>query len=678
MQGNPATALSEPFKVVLSQSEAYKYFGREPLDRIIGKQIIYNDMYVNDSLQLTVSGIVEDWDHHTDLAFSDFISFPTIEHSFLKQTISPNNWGNWNPNAQGFVKLAKGMTSAQMEKQFPGFVAGHFPPHPGYTIDLLLEPLKDIHFNSTYGDTYSRHAHLPTLYALMGIAAFILLIAAINFINLSTAQSLQRAKEIGVRKVLGSSKGRLRIQFLVETLIVTAVAATLSGFFAGPILRSSRSFIPAGVSLDVSDPATIGFLLLITIITTLLAGYYPAKVLASYSPVLNLKGIGNQGADKSSRLRKALIVFQFTISLVFIIGAIVIGNQIRFIQNKDLGFTKDEIITLRTGWSDPVDHVSLLAERLREIPAIGSVSAHLETPAAKGHSNTWLKRVDEPEFKVGAAYEMCDENYVPLYGLRIVAGRNILHSDTTREFLVNETAVSDLGFKNAADAIGKPVQIGMNEAKGYIVGVVKDFHSRSLHDRITPFFLSSNKQSERAVSVKLAAADLRAGHFNTTIAKIERIWKEMYPNEKFEYSFFDLTIARLYAEEQTTAKLMNAAVIVAIFISCMGLFGLATFSARQRTKEIGIRKILGATALNIASMLSVDFLKPVLIAIVIASPVAYYFTHRWLDGFAYRIPISAWIFVVAGMSAVLIALVTVSVQAVRAATANPVKSLRRD
>ncbi|HXO74726.1 MAG TPA: FtsX-like permease family protein, partial [Puia sp.] len=406
--------------------------------------------------------------------------------------------------------------------------------------------------------------------------------------------------------------------------------------------------------------------------------YYPAKVMASYSPVLNLKGIGNQGADKSSRLRKALIVFQFTISLVFIIGAIVIGNQIRFIQNKDLGFTKDEIITLRTGWSDPVDHVSLLAERLREIPAIGSVSAHLETPAAKGHSNTWLKRVDEPEFKVGAAYEMCDENYVPLYGLRIVAGRNILHSDTTREFLVNETAVRDLGFKNAADAIGKPVQIGMNEAKGYIVGVVKDFHSRSLHDRITPFFLSSNKQSERAVSVKLAAADLRAGHFNTTIAKIERIWKEMYPNEKFEYSFFDLTIARLYAEEQTTAKLMNAAVIVAIFISCMGLFGLATFSARQRTKEIGIRKILGATALNIASMLSVDFLKPVLIAIVIASPVAYYFTHRWLDGFAYRIPISAWIFVVAGMSAVLIALVTVSVQAVRAATANPVKSLRRD
>jgi ABC-type antimicrobial peptide transport system permease subunit len=273
---------------------------------------------------------------------------------------------------------------------------------------------------------------------------------------------------------------------------------------------------------------------------------------------------------------------------------------------------------------------------------------------------------------------MCDENYVPLYGLRIVAGRNIAHSDTVREFLVNETAARDLGFKNTADAIGKPVRNGMNDAKGYIVGVVKDFHSRSLHDLITPFFLSSDKQSERAISLKLAAADLRAGHFYTTIAKIEAIWKAIYPNEEFEYSFFDLTIARLYAEEQTTAKLMNTAVIMAIFISCMGLFGLATFSARQRTKEIGIRKILGASVFNIASMLSMDFLKLVLIAIGIASPVAYYFTHRWLDDFAYRIPISAWLFVIAGTAAVLIALLTVSVQAIRAATANPVKSLRTE
>lgn len=678
LEGNPATALGEPYRVVLSESEAYKYFGSQPLGRIIGRQVFYKDIYANDSLQLTVAGIVGDWDGHTDLGFKDFISFSTIEHSWLKEMIHMDNWGNWNPNAQGFVKLAKGVDAAQVERQFSGFVAAHVPPYPGWHTSLLLQPLKDIHFNSDYRDTYSRHAHLPTLYALMGIAAFILLIAAVNFINLSTAQSLQRAKEIGVRKVLGGSKGSLRVQFLVETFLVTAAATVLAIVLAGPALHFSRQFIPVGVSLNLSDPATVGFLLLITVGTALLAGYYPAKVLSSYAPVLNLKGSGARGADKSGYLRRALIVFQFTISLSFIIGALVIGNQIRYIQNKDLGFKKDEIITLRTGWGDPVDHVRLLAERLREMPAVGAVSTHLETPAAKGHSNTWLKRLDEPEFKVGADYEMCDENYVPLYGLKIAAGRNIVHSDTVREFLVNETAAAGLGFKRIGDAIGKPVQTGMNDGKGYIVGVVKDFHSRSLHDLITPFFISSDIRSERAVSVRLAAAGLGAGQFGAVLARIEKVWKGIYPDEKFEYRFFDETVAGLYADEKATAGLMNTAVVVAIFICSMGLFGLATFSAQRRTKEIGIRKILGASVVNIASMLSIEFLKLVGLAILIASPVAYYFSHRWLNDFAYRAPVSGWVFVIAGVSAVGIALLTVSYQAIRAATANPVKSLRTE
>jgi putative ABC transport system permease protein len=673
LEGNPATALNEPNKVVLSKSEAEKYFGPRQPAQLIGKQIIYKDLNVNDSLRLTISGIVDDWQQNTDLAFKDFISFATIQHSFLKQSMHMDNWGNWNPNAQGFVKLAKGTTPVQLEKQFPRFIAAHSKPNPAHTTELLLQPLNDLHFNSAYRDSYTRHAHLPTLYALMGIAVFILLIAAINFINLSTAQSIQRAKEIGVRKVLGSSKTNLRMQILIETLLITLLATILSAALAGPALSLSRSFIPAGVKLNLADPAAIGFLSLITLFTTGLAGYYPAKVLASYSPIANLKG--SQPADKSTTLRKTLIVFQFTISLVFIIAALVVGSQIHFIRNKDLGFAKDEIITLRTGWNDPADQVSGLANRLRQLPAVGSVSTHLETPAAKGHSNTWIKRVDEPEYKIGSAYEMCDENYVPLYGLHIIAGRNILHSDSTREFLINETAVKDLGFNNAAAAIGKPVLNGMNEANGTIVGVLKDFNSQSLHEKITPFFLSSYKPFERAVSIKLAAADL---HFNTTLEKIESIWKEIYPDKKFEYSFFDETIARLYAEEQTTAKLMNTAVIIAIFISCMGLFGLATFSALQRKKEIGIRRILGAGVIDIASMLSIDFLKLVGIAIVIASPVAYYFTHRWLDGFAYRVSISAWVFILAGGAAIGITLLTVSFQAIRAATASPVKSLRTE
>ncbi|WP_431210952.1 ABC transporter permease [Puia sp. P3] len=299
LEGSPAAALSEPYKVVLSRSEVYKYFGPGQLGRVIGRQVVYKDVFANDSLQLTVAGVVEDWAGHSDFGFKDFISFATIEHSWLKEMIHMDNWGNWNPSAQGFVKLAKGVEAAQVEKQFPAAVAAHVPSYPGWHTSLVLQPLKDIHFNSDYRDTYSRHAHLPTLYALMGIALFILLIAAVNFVNLSTAQSLQRAKEIGVRKVLGGSKVSLRVQFLVETFLVTAAAAVLAVVLAGPALHFSRQFIPAGVALNLSDPATVGFLLLIVIMTALLAGFYPAKVLSAYSPVLNLRGSGTQGADKS-------------------------------------------------------------------------------------------------------------------------------------------------------------------------------------------------------------------------------------------------------------------------------------------------------------------------------------------------------------------------------------------
>lgn len=694
LEGNPATALKEPFTVVLTVSEAYKYFGRQPLPDIIGRDLFYSDIWLPDSLHLTVSGIIKDWGQNTDLGFKDIISYATIPASFLKKEIQLDHWGNWNPNAQAFVKLSPGSTPAQTQRQFPALLKAHLPPYPGFTTTLSLQPLSDIHFDSRYREAYTRKAHLPTLRWLMGIALFILILAVINFVNLSTAQSLSRAKEVGVRKVLGSSRAALSWQFLVETFSITAIAAIISVAIAYPVIHSIgpfHSMVPEGMAGHLFSPSTLLFITAITLVTSLLAGFYPARVLSAYSPVISLKGNGPQPATGGSSLRKTLIVFQFTISLLFIIGTFVIGDQIRFIRNKDLGFDKDAILTFRTGFNQPVDRAALFAQRLRQVPAIGLVSTHLETPAAKDHSRTYLRCVDIPDDKVDASYELCDENYVPLYGIKIIAGHNITHSDTVKEFLINETAAKGLGFANPQQALSRTVETGMNNGRGQIVGVIKDFHAQSLHEAVTPFFISSDKRSQRAISIKLATgapastgnpastgAPASIGNLHSTLVQVEKIWKETYPGEKFQYSFFDESIARLYEREEKTAFLMNAATAIAIFVSCMGLFGLSAFTTRQRVKEIGIRKVLGASVADIVALLSGAFLKLVLLAMIIASPIAWWFLQGWLSDFAYRISIDGWVFLLAGLTALGIALITISFQTIKAAIANPIKSLRTE
>jgi len=677
LSGNPATALKEPFTVVLTEKEAHKYFGMLSLDQIVGKDLYYGDIWREDSLHVTVTGIVRDWDDNTDLAFSDFLSFSTIDHSWLKQEIDLGHWGNWSPQCQSFIRLAKGVTPQQVERQFPAFIAAHVPPYPGHTTELRLQPLTDLHFNSEYHDQYPRKAHLPTLYALIGIAAFILIIAAINFINLSTARSIHRAKEIGVRKVLGSGRTGLRIQFLIETGLVTASAVLISIPLSYLALSVFHSSIPPGVRLKLAEPAIWIFLIALTIATTLLAGFYPARVLSAYQPALSLKGQGAIQFNRKSSLRKVLIVFQFMISLIFIICAAVIGDQVHYILSKDLGFQKDAIITLRPAWHDPTEKLDLFAGQVRQITAVSGITTHMETPAAKTHSSTWLMCRDAPEVKPAAFYETCDENYVPLFGLTLLAGRNLSHSDTVRDFLINETLMKALGFRRPEDAIGKAVEDG-NDSQGFIVGVVRDFNAVSLHEKIMPFYMKTNKAWEKAISIKLATQDRSTAEFSSTLARMEKIWKSIYPDERFDYSFFDQTIERLYRSEQNTARLMNAAMFIAIFISCMGLFGLATFTAGQRIKEIAIRKTLGAGVGNILALLNRELIRLVGIAVLIASPIAWYGMHLWLRDFAYRISISGWLFAAAALAALALAFLTTSYQTIKAARANPIDGLRSE
>ena len=675
LAGNAAAALNEPFKVVLSESRARKYFGAGPIDKMIGKEVIYDD-----SLHVNVSGIVKDWNKTTDFGYTDFISISTATHSFLKSQIPTDDWSSLRPHAShAFVKLGKSTTASQINDRFAAFIKDHVKFPPGAKLSMWLQPLSDIHFTNEFhrgddGDDF-RKPYLPTLYALMGLALFILILAAVNFINLSTAQSLLRAKEVGIRKVMGSRRINLVFQFLIETSVLTFFAVILSVLLVRPVLSAFSSFIPDGVSFHPFDLPTLIFLLLVTLITTLLAGFYPARVLSSYLPVLSLKGGAVQKVSGSWRMRKGLIVFQFTISLIFIIGAVIMGNQIRFMGNTDKGFNSDAIVTINN-WGDRSGKTKIFAERVRNIRGIEKVILQGNSPMGFAHGSENFKYKGKDEIDLPVSFDAANEDFIPFYQMKLIAGRNIMHSDSLKELVINETCSKAMGLTTPGDAVGKFLYRNGNPYP--VVGVVADFHEGSFHESMKPVVIAKMPERERSIAIKLATTQKQVSDVKEILSELETQWKKLYPDEALNYSFLNEAITWLYEQEAKTAWLMNTAMIITIFISCMGLFGLAMYSAERRTKEIGIRKVLGATVANISMMLTKDFLILVTIALMIASPVAWYFMTRWLQDFAYRISISWWVFVLAGVGAILIALVTVSFQAIKAAVANPVKSLRTE
>lgn len=685
LAGNPETALQQPFSVVLTESEAKRYFQHGTPEDWMGRSVIYED-----SLTVSVTGIVKDWDRNTDFGFKDLISYNTLESSFLKSYTG--NWSMSGSNINVYVKLAPGITVDQAEQQSSAFYRRQTKPTPGVKAGLSLQPLSDVHFNASYSDTYSRHAHKPTLLALAGIALFILIIAAINFINLSTAQSILRAKEVGIRKVMGSSAGGIVRQFLIETSIIVVAAMALALLLADPVIAALRGFIPEGVRLHITDLNTWLFIGATMLATCLLAGWYPARALSSFLPVISLKGQGVRQLHSKSYLRKGLIVFQFTVSLLFIIGTIMVGRQISFMLNTDLGFNKDAIVTIDLPGDQPNNKKEVLATEIRNLAGVRQVSLNTADPQTLHHEfrGTRLEYKGPADVTIMPGGDFIDTGYISLYGLTLVAGRNFYLSDTARQripasgstpaqpgyeaIILNETAVKDLGFNRPADAIGKQMING--PVSGPVVGVVKDFHSDGMHEKIRPFLFSSKAGTANQLSVKLSSAGLPADEVKKLMTNMEWVFKKIYPTSDFQSRFFDESLEELYTQERQTAQIMNIAMGIAIFISCIGLFGLAAFTANQRTREIGIRKVLGAGVPHLVSLLSREFILLVGISTVIAAPVADWAIHRWLQDFAYRTSMPWWIYVVAGFAAVLIALLTVSFQAIRAATSNPVESLR--
>ena len=532
-----------------------------------------------------------------------------------------------------------------------------------------------------------RQAHLPTLYGLMAIAVFILIIAACNFINLSTAQSLQRTKEIGVRKVLGGKRINLIAQLLGETLLISFFAALLSLLLANLLIGLFHSFVPQGLKLDLTQPFTWLFLIAIILCTTLLAGFYPAKVFSGISTVTVIKG-GTKRGNTKNLLRKSLIVFQFTISLILIICTLIVGDQIRYMMNKDLGFdNKEAILNIRINRIG--NNRDVLAENIRQFSYVEKVSIHTAPPAAQFHNGTrFFYDTNGEEKEIIGAIEFCDDNFISLYGLRIIAGRELLPSPYMKEFVINESFARQMGFNDPHDAIGQHIVSGQLDripdqesvSSGprlmQVVGVVSDFHLMPLYEQIGPMAISATTQIGRTLSVKIVTAGNNRHHMKQILSDIEMTWKELFPYERLEMTIYNDAIAAFYEKEQRTTEIVSAAMTMTILISCMGLFGLVLFTTKQRTKEIGIRKVLGAGVGNIIALLSGGFVKLILIAALIASPIVWYLMSRWLESFAYRIDISVWIFIAGVIITLVIVLAVVGFQALKAATANPVEAIK--
>lgn len=679
LSGSRNEALNEPYKTVITSDKAAVFFPDIKPTDIIGKTII-----INDSIRTIITGVVQPLPFNSDLLGDVFVSMKTVAVTGLKENFGLESWGNTNSASQLYVKIAEGASikniEAQLEKLERMHRGDNVEDAANYTT-WKMQPLSDIHFNSKYGVLGDYLANKTTLYGLMIIACFILLLACINFINLATAQASRRAKEIGIRKTLGSSKKQLITQFLTETFLLTLIATILSVLLGPFLLKLFKDFISPGISFNWAEqPELIIFLLALIGIITLLSGYYPAWVLTKYNPTIVLKNVISGGSSKSRQgsIRKALTVLQFVIAQVFLIATLVVSKQIHYSIHKDLGFKKEAIISIDA----PYNYFSnekdtkrfVLAEKIKAIADVKMISISGTAPSSNNVSSGEIKYADgKKEISTDVQFKQADNNYIDIFGLQLLAGNNLPVSDTFNAMIINETYSKVLGFKTPEMAIGKNLEwSGLTLP---IVGVVKDFNQQSLHTQVKPLSIVNGINNNHTIHIKFNTG---VASFAPAISKIEKAYKEIYPEDEFSYQFFDESISKLYENEQHVSRLLNWAAGIAILISCLGLLGLVIYTTNQRIKEIGIRKVLGATVVQIVQLLSYDFLKLVCFAFLIAVPLAWWAANSWLENFAYRTDLSWWIFMFGGLGTLVIAILVLSIKTYQAANANPTQSLKTE
>jgi putative ABC transport system permease protein len=662
LKGNPNTALKEPFSVVFSETAAKKYFGNtDPMGQTL--------LITGDKLPAKVTGIMKDIPDNSQIKADVVLSMTTITQKFNQSLDS--QWGNYG--ARAYLLLKPGTNAKSLEKKFPDFLErrdGAEMKKIQMYPTLFLEPLRDVYLYSTRDD--SKTGHIINVYIFSLVAIFILLIACINFINLTTARSTERAKEVGIRKVVGAGKKQLAAQFLGESVVLCLLAFVLTFFLSWLLLPLFNHLAGKTISTSIFEHWNYLILLFFSSIGIgVLAGIYPALVLSSFKPIVVLKGRFATGT-RGIILRKGLVIAQFTISIALIIATVVVYNQLNYMRNQDLGFSKDQMMVIDTN-GDPAKKA--FEQAVKELPGVKSVAMSGSVPGGNNpgaYSEIENKKGDMQIANLDLYF--VGFNFINQYKIKMVAGRGFSRdfaTDTTQAMVLNEAAAKLFGYTSPEQAIGKRFKQWGREGK--IIGVAKDFHFKSLQEEIKPLSMRIEPDASNLISINVAASNLPK-----TIASIENRWKTLIPDRPFSYYFLDEFFNRQYRSEQRFGNLFLNFAILAIFISCLGLLGLASYSTLQRTKEIGIRKVMGASVSNIVNLLSIDFLKLVFISFVIAAPLAWFFMHQWLKDFAYRININWWIFLFAGVTAVLIALFTISFQAIRAAIANPVKSLRTE
>jgi putative ABC transport system permease protein len=657
LEGTAATALHSPDEIAVSRSLAEYFFGSPAA--AIGKTVRFED---NEALKVTA--VFENIPTHSSLQFDFLRSWA----DFVKQNDWVSNWGNESPSS--FVQLRPGADPVVVEAKIKDFIDRYTQKIKGFRTELGLQPYPERYLHSAFKDGSLDGGRIEYVRLFTGVAIFILLIACINFMNLATAQSAKRAREVGLRKVIGAARSSLILQFIGEALLLTGFSVLVALVVTYAILPAFNQLTGKQLSLPLSDPAFAGTLLGIVIATALVAGSYPALFLSSLQPAKVLKG-PLKFDWTATVLRKGLVVFQFTLSIVLIIGMLVVRRQVDYIQKKNLGYDRDGLVYIPIE-GDLTKKYTLFKVEARKLTGITDVSKMRNSPTIIEHHTgnfDWPGR--DPNLHLSFADGVVGYDFVKTMKLQLKEGRDFSpgFSSDSAGFLLNETAVNSIGLQHP---IGATMSWGNRQGK--VIGVLKDFHFNSLHQTIDPLIVRLDENwGWGTILVRI-----EAGKTREALTALERLCKDLNPKFPFTYQFSDLEFARLYKSETVVSRLANGFAFLAILISCLGLFGLATFTAAQRTKEIGIRKVLGATSRSVAFLLTGEFLKIVAMAIVIAFPIAWMVMHEWLRQYAYKTGMEWWIFAGAGLATLLIALLTVSYQSIKAALVNPVNSLKSE
>lgn len=661
VNGSDQIPISELNTAVITERMSHRLFGDE---NPVGKTFKLGNQEL-----ITITGLLKNLPKTSFIEGDIFISFETIKkyNGFLGGEF----WGGISSNLQCFGLLRPDQNIAQIEEVLSGYVT-KFRPKSKNVHHYKLQALADIHFDSKYGGGID--INVLWIFSLIGF--FILVVASINFINISTAQSINRSKEVGVRKVLGGFKGQLFWQFMTETLIITILALLMGVLLAVLSLPYFNSIFDLNLSPSgLLNPSFFMFVLALLVGITLLAGSYPGLLLARISPILALKRKLSQQDSGGYVTRKVLVTVQFVISIVLIIGTLVVNKQIEYAIDSDLGFDKSTIVMVSIPEDLEAVQLKGLKERISESSGVKKITACYASPGAGdsqwGTNLKYNNRPEDEEFSVQV--KIGDKDYLNTFALQLLAGRNFYEKDSVDEVLVNETFVKKLGLSSIDEILGKPLAISGDYIRAKVVGVIRDFHDRDFHENINPIFIAPATDNYLEFAIKI-----NTGQTQNTMAHIETQWSKSFPDYVFDYEFLDNRVAELYNSEQRFLSLTKLFSGLAIFIGCLGIYGLILFFVIQKTREIGIRKVLGGGSWHIVGLVMQDFIKLIGIAGLIASPLAWYFMNQWLQNFTYKTDFSLWIFALAIGIVALITTITISYQAIRATRVNPVKSLRTE